>query len=443
MALGGMIGGGIYAVLGVVTKITGAATWFAFILAGVVAVCAGYSYNKLNELSGEQDGTASGGSVTFVQHFTGNSTLAGMVGWTLLFGYIGSMAMYAFAFGEFAVALSVVPESVGGFPTRPVISVAAVAAFVGLNLLGARTTGSTENVLVVVKVAVLVAFGVAGVAYATVVSSSPVELGFSQFSSFSPIMAAAVSFVAFQGWQLLFYDQGSIEDPMDTIPKAVYISIPVSVAIYILVAVATFNLAPEALQSHPHTALIDAAGAVLGVVGLSGLAALIISGSALFSTGSAINATLFSTGYFAKGMIGNDMLPDRAGDSSAEGVPARTVVGLGVVTAAFSAYGSLGAITSFASLSFIVVFGAMSYLAVRQRDEDAVNPVVPAVGAVGALGFFPLMFYHLYRSEPGTFYAVLVLAVLVFAVELLYFERDVIESEIESVQEDVDATLSD
>jgi amino acid transporter len=443
MALGGMIGGGIYAVLGVVTQITGAATWFAFTLAGVVAISAGYSYNKLNDLSGQQQGAASGGSVTFVQCFTGNTTLAGMVGWTLLFGYIGSMAMYAFAFGEFAVALGFVPEAVAGLPLRPIISVAAVAGFVGLNLLGARATGSTENVLVAVKIAVLVTFGAVGLAYAVFGPGQPATFGFSQFASFSPVMAAAVSFVAFQGWQLLFYDQSSIEDPLDTIPKAVYLSIPVAVAIYILVAVATFNLAPEALQSHPHTALIDAAGTLLGTVGLAGLAAFIISGSALFSTGSAINATLFSSGYFAKGLIGNDLLPDRVGDSSVSGIPSRTLVGIGVVTAVFSAYGSLGAITSFASLSFILVFGGMSLLAFQQRDEASVNPILPALGTLGALGFFPLMFYHLYRSQQGTFYAVLLLALGVLAVELLYFERDVVADEIESIGSDVEATLGD
>lgn len=140
LALGGMIGGGIYAVLGVVTQITGAATWFVVILAGVVAMCTAYSYIGLNELVADNDGSG-GGSVTFVQSFTGNSDLAGMVGWTLLVGYIGPMAMYAFAFGEFALAL--VPESAAGPPLRPVISVGVVAGFVGLNRSGTSARGST------------------------------------------------------------------------------------------------------------------------------------------------------------------------------------------------------------------------------------------------------------------------------------------------------------
>ena len=434
IALGGMIGGGIYAVLGVVTQITGAATWASFLLAGLVAVCAGYSYIGLNELVSDGDGQNGGGSVTFVQSFTGNSTLAGMVGWTLLIGYIGSMAMYAFAFAEFAIALPLVPRTLANLPLRPIISVLAVAGFVGLNLLGARATGSIENLLVAAKILVLVVFGIGGILYALAASPDPVRLGFSQLTSFSPIMAAAVSFVAFQGWQLLFYDQESMEDPLGKIQKAVYIAIPVAVLIYIIVAIATYNLAPQALKSHPHTALTEAASTIGGVVGLASMGAIILSLSALFSTGSAINATLFSAGYFAKGMLSDDLLPDRVGDSSASGVPLRTLLVIGVITAVFTAYGSLSAITSFASLAFIVVFGAMSALAFTQRSTDQFTAIWPAIGAVGATLFFVLMFYHLYTAERGTFYAVLIIAVVVALIEILYFERTIIEEEIPYIE---------
>ncbi|MFC6872753.1 APC family permease [Halobellus marinus] len=436
MALGGMIGGGIYAVLGVVANITMSAIWVAFLAAGIVATCAGYSYNKLNSLTDNQ-----GGSVTFVQCYLGNSTLAGIVGWTLLFGYIGSMAMYAFAFGEFSVAFGIIPGSVLEVPTRPLISVLAVAGFVGLNLLGSRTTGAAENVLVALKVGILVVFGLLGLVYAFGFSGAQFEYGVSQLGGFGPLMAAAISFVAFQGWQLLYYDQEGIENPVDTIRKAVYISIPVAVAIYILVGMVTVNLVPQALTSHPHVALKDAASLMMQPYGLAQLGAVILALSALFSTGSAINATLFSSAYFAKGMLGDDILPDQIGSSDADGIPERTVLVLGAITGAFTWFGGLGAITSFASLSFILVFGSMSYLAFRQRDHDEVNAVIPAIGTVGALAFFPLMMYNLYTREPNTFYMVLGIAVLVLAVELLYFERDIIEEEVtefEPIPGDID-----
>ena len=429
IALGGMIGGGIYAVLGVVAGITGGATWAAFVLAGVVALGAGYSYNRLNA-----DSESRGGSVTFVQGYVGNTTLAGMVGWTLLVGYIGSMAMYAFAFGEFAVALGL-PASALGLPTRPVVSVGAVAAFVGLNLLGARSTGLAETVLVAAKVAILVAFGAMGLVYAFGYSPRPLSLGLGRLTTPSPVVAAAISFVAFQGWQLLFYDQERIENPVETIRKAVYVSIPVSVAIYVLVAVVTVTLVPQALTTHPHVALKDAARTMLTPYGLGAVGAVLLSVSALFSTGSAINATLFSAAHFAKGLLTDDLLPDSIGDPQAEGAPDRTLVLVGAVTALFSAVGSLGAITSFASLSFIVVFGAMSGLALRRR-EGAVSAVLPALGAVGATAFFPLMLWNLHNREPNTFYTVLVVAAVVVTVELVYFEREFLEAAVERVEPD-------
>jgi len=427
MALGGMIGGGIYAVLGVVAQITMSAVWLAFLLAGVVAMCAGYSFNTLNRLTDNR-----GGSVTFIQCYLGNSTVAGMVGWTLLFGYIGAMAMYAFAFGEFTVAFGVIPTRVAGVPVRPLISVLAVAGFVGLNLLGARTTGVAENALVALKVSILVAFGLLGLVYAFGFSGIPFDYGGGHFGGFGPIMAAAISFVAFQGWQLLYYEQENIEDPIKTIRKAVYISIPVAVAIYALVGMVTVNLVPEALTSRPHVALKDAASLMMQPYGLGRVGAIVLALSALFSTGSAINATLFSSAHFAKGLLGDDLLPDQIGDSDGDGIPERTVLVLGGITAILTWYGSLGAITSFASLSFILVFGAMSYLAFRHRDHDGVNAVIPAIGTVGSLTFFPLMVYNLYTREPNTLYMVLGIATLVLTVELLYFERDVIEEEVDS-----------
>ncbi|WP_022836806.1 APC family permease [Salisaeta longa] len=417
MALGGMIGGGIFAVLGVVAQIVHGATWFAFVLAGGVALCAGYSFNRLNRWT-----DAGGGSVTFVQQFTGSSTLAGMTGWTLLVGYVGSMAMYAYAFGSFAVGLNFIPDVFFGLPARPFVSVGAIAGFVGLNLLGAQSTGTAENVLVGVKLAILAAFGLGGLYYGA--THDALVAGWDRVVSFGPIMAAAISFVAFQGWQLLYYDQESIRDAVDTIRSAVYIAIPVAVALYVIVAITTVSLAPmDVIRHHPERALAVAADPFIpyGI--------LIISIAALFSTGSAINATLFSTGYFAKSMIANDLLPDRVGQSSTKGLPRRTVLLLGGVTAAFTLYGSLNAITSFASLAFIVVFGSMCVLAFRERAARDIQPAWPLIGAVGAFAFFVLMFWHLYRAERATFFAVLGIAAAVIAVELLYFERSYLVEE--------------
>ncbi|WP_435181808.1 APC family permease [Halorussus sp. AFM4] len=424
MALGGMIGGGIYAVLGVVVKVTGALAWLSFVLAGIVALCAGYSYIKLNQLSNPE-----GASPTYLEWFADSSTLAGMAGWTLLFGYVGSMAMYAYAFGSYAVDMLHV-EQVFGLPLRALLSLGIVGVFVGLNLVGVEESGWVEVVLVVVKIAVLVGFVVFGLWYAFTsgagtATGGALQLGLGSIG-FAPIMAAAMSFVAFQGWQLLMYSQGTIEDHSDTNPTAIYISIPSAVAIYIGVAVVTTSIVGVSLVSrHPEVALATAASQFGGSWGH-----FIIALSALFSTASAINATLFTSAQFSDRLIENELLPDRLDASSpdefkeGEDLPKRIILLLGVLTAAFTVVGSLEGITSFASLTFIVVFGGMSYLALTQRDHEDVSAVPPAVGLIGTVLFLPMMVWHLWASQRGVFYTVAAIAAVAVVVELAYFETD-------------------
>ncbi|PSP83236.1 hypothetical protein BRC83_07660 [Halobacteriales archaeon QS_1_68_17] len=74
------------------------------------------------------------------------------------------------------------------------ISVLAVAGFVGLNLVGARATGSAENLLVGTKVLVLGVFGIGGLVYAVYGVPEPVAFGTGRFASFGPIMAAFTAY---------------------------------------------------------------------------------------------------------------------------------------------------------------------------------------------------------------------------------------------------------
>jgi amino acid transporter len=422
IGLGGMIGGGVFSVLGVVAVAAGSAAWAAFTVASLVSLCAAYSYIKLNEVNDVQ-----GGSVSQIQASVGSSTLAGMVGWTLLFGYVGAIAMYGFAFGSFAVRLVPV-ESLAGLPLRPAFSVLAIALFVGLNVLGARATGSSEKLLVALKVAILFGVSAWGLYYGF--TANDLEFGVSRLTSLGFVTAVAISFVSFQGWQLLMYDHDSIEDPSSTIPKAVYVSIVGAIVIDGMVAVLVTSLVETSvIRAHPEIAVARAVEPFLGQAGFVAIAL-----AALFSTGSAINGTLFSAANFSKGMLSDGLLPDRFGDSDADGAPTRTVVVLGAVAAAFTAYGSLSGITSFGSLAFMVVFGVMSYIAFRNRDDDAIRGAIPALGVVGTATFFPLLLYHLYTAERGTFFAVALISAVVVAVELLYFERDDIEEEVRRIE---------
>ena len=426
-ALGGIIGGGIFAVLGVVARVAGPTAWVAYLIAGIVVMATGYSYVKLNERVPRTE--ESGGAVAFIEVFLDRPTLAGMVGWTLIVGYVGTMAMYAYAFGAYFGAIFGITElPFLGLPSRPVLSLLVIVGFIGVNLLGVHESGVVEDLLVALKLIIVLLFIILGIRYGY--THGQLEFGVERTlkQPDAPVLAAAVAFVSFEGWQLLFYDQESIENPVATIRKAVYISIPVSALSYILVAFVALSVANQrAVIASPDLALAIAAREFSGKIGY-----VLIGVAAVASTASAINATLFSTALFAKGMSTDDLLPDRLAPTQEAGVPTKTLFVIGGLTILLTVYGSLTAITEFASLSFIVVFGAMNALAYTQRSE--LISVIPLVGLIGTALFLPIFVWHLYTAEFGVFCLVFGIAITLILLEGLYFERDEVMTGVKSIE---------
>ncbi|MFB6142843.1 MAG: APC family permease [Halorientalis sp.] len=418
IAVGGMVGGGIFAVLGVVATGAGTAAWIAFTLSGVVAICAGYSFVRINARGEERRSP-----IGQIESVSESSQLAGMVGWLLTFGYVGTMAMYAFAFGSYLSEL-VGLDHILGVPVRPLLSVGGVVLFGGLNLLGAHASGRTEDALVAAKVTILLAFSGGGLYYG--LSRGTVSTGLTSLHA-GALTAAAIAFVAFEGWELLMFDQDSIENPDETVPRAIYLSIVGTTVLYALVAVVTTNLvSSETIAAHPETALAIAARPLLGQAGFT-----LIAVAAVLSTGSALNATLFSasrlsaqisettasgTGDQREGELsgyGESTPTHRSTGSSAP--PTRTIVVVGALTAIFSLYGSLNSITSFASGAFMSIFGTVSLLAFTTRDSPT-STVVPAVGTVGSAAALVALAWNLHRTNPHVLVTVAVIWAIVLSV---------------------------
>lgn len=423
LGVGGIVGGGIYAAIGIVVAAAGTLTWFAYSLATVVVLACAYSYVKVNRITENR-----GGSVTFIEELTGRSTVAAIIGWTLVVGYIGTMAMYAYAFGVFGRML-IGTEYLWGVPVRPFLSIGIVSLFVGVNLLGAGETAAIERYLVFIQAGIIAVFGFIGLWYGFTRQS--LQLGLSEFG-LNPIIAASVGFVSFEGWQLLLYSQDQFDDPKETIAKGVYIAIPIAAFIYILVGFVITSLLPEEVVSAQPEAALIFGGLLIGE-----WMAVAIAIAALISTASAINSTLFNEAIFAKNLISDDILPQRMGDPDESGSPTRTVLTIGALTAAFSALGSLESVVEFASLMFIVVFGAVSGLALVTRDEADASFVPPLVGLTGSVSFFVMLLWYLYSQLPQVFYLVIAIAIIVFSFEAIYFKRQSLEEAVGDIEEQI------
>src|SRR5680860_1747878 len=153
MAVGGMVGGGIFSTLGVVVEIAGAWAWLSFVAAGLIALAAGYSYVKLATYYDE-----GGGAFTFLREINADG-FAGSLSWVLIVGYVLTNAVYAFTFGQY---LGHVVGLGTWFPRTA--GVAIVVLFIGLNLRRVGEAGGVEVILVWFKLAALVALAGWGLA---------------------------------------------------------------------------------------------------------------------------------------------------------------------------------------------------------------------------------------------------------------------------------------
>jgi len=414
MGVGGMVSGGIYAVLGVAMRQAGNAVPLSYLVAGIITLLTAYSYLELTLHFGER-----GGVFSFVEHVVDDPTVAAYVGWVLVVGYVGVMAMYAFAFGAYTLTAA---RAIAGIHLpqllRPIISALIVAAFVGLNVRGVHETGLFEDIAVYVKVVILLSLSALGVVF---YDGSVTALDFFDKGVFSPLTGFAVIFVSYEGFQLLVYDYEDIENVERVLPVGMYAAILLSMLIYVSVSfMATLHLTPTQLLAHQEVALAEAVSNI-PVLGGAGFVLVILS--AMKSTSSGINATLFGTSRLVHKIATEGALPRLFSFRNREGIPVYSLLIIGGLTAALAALGTLRQITEFGSVAFLLSFTITNYTSVVLADETGANRLVPALGLLGTGIALPTVLYHLYRTDVEILLWVVGIFTFVFLVESLYVER--------------------
>lgn len=420
MGVGGMVSGGIYAVLGVAMQEAGNAVPLSYLIAGVITLLTAYSYLKLTLHFGEH-----GGAFTFVEHATDNLSIAGYVGWVLVVGYVGVMAMYAFAFGAYTLTAA---QAIVGIQLpeilRPVISVGMVALFVGLNLSGVQETGLFEDIAVYIKILILLTLAGLGIAF---FEDASLAIDFFNKGYISPITGFAIIFVSYEGFQLLVYDYEDIENVERTLPIGMYAAIVIAILIYVSVSfMATLQLTPDQLIAHEETALA-AAVANIPLLGTAGFVLVILS--AMKSTSSGINATLFGTSRLVHEIATEGAIPRLFSFRNREGIPVYALLIMGGLTAAFAALGTLKQITEFGSVAFLIADAVANFVNLRLADETGSNRLFPALGLFGTAVAIPIVLYHLYRTDIEILVWIVGIFVSLFFLEFFYLERSSFESQ--------------
>jgi hypothetical protein len=388
-----MVGGGIFSTLGVVIGISGSWAWLSFLTAGLVAFCTAYAYARLAEEGGE-----AGGAFAFLREVD-MPRLAGGLAWVLIVGYVLTNAVYAFTFGQYLGNV----VDLGPWFARTA-GVAIVALFVVVNLRGVGESSAVEIFLVWFKLVVL-----AGLACYGIFLWQPELLsrGVPDTGPLTAVFGAASVFMAYEGFQLLTYDYDDIEQPDRNLRRATLSAVVVVVVVYIAVTIGVpMIIGADSVVENKETALAVAGQEIAGTLGL-----IVVTVAAAFSTGSAINSTLFATARLSHQVASAGELPAWIDHRNRHSIPDRAVLALGAAAALLAVIGSLVDLVEAASLAFLITFTVVCWLAYGRR---AGNRLVTGAGMTGAAAATVTLLVRLATNNPVALVAFGALVLLAF-----------------------------
>jgi amino acid transporter len=403
IGIGGMVGAGIFSILGVVAQAAGNAMWLAFLIGGVVALLSTYSYAKLGATW-----PSAGGAVHFLVKSFGDGVLAGGLNLFMWAGYIISLALYAVAFGSYAATfLTTTPSPV----LVKGLAVGSVLLLTVVNAFGARAMGRWETIIVAIKVAILVLFAAAGLWFIKPGNLSP-ELW---PHTTSILFAAGVLFIGYEGFGLVTNAAGDMRDPKKMLPRALYTSVLLVIVIYLAVSLTVSgNLTNEQIERARDYALAEAAKPFLGEFGFR-----LIAIAALFSTASAINATLFGSANVCYMIARDGELPARLSDRAWKQATGGLLLTAALVILMVLSF-DLSGIAMMGSAAFLLVYAAVNAGHLKVLKQTGANAITVWLSLLTCLGMFAVLCIYTYQQQPRALAALAIIAAASFVAEWIY-----------------------
>lgn len=404
IGVGGMMGAGLYTLVGLASTTAGVWVPLAFLVGGGVTVFSVYSYAKLGARYPSR-----GGAAQFLIRCFGDGVVAGGLNVFQFLGWIIAMALYCAGFAGYVRAL--LPWHTPEWSAK-VIGVGLVVAVVLVNLIGSKFVGRSEIFVVTVELAILAVFVVFGLTKA-----DPGRFAANGDHNWLGVLfAAGLLYVTYEGFGVVTNSAGDMRDPAKELPRAMFGALGIVVVVYILVSsvvVMTLSL-PDMDVNHGHV-LSEAGRQILGRVGF-----VVIGIAALLATASGVNATMYGDANLAFMVAKAGELPR----TFTRGVWQGGTVGLFVaaaITAGFVVFFPLAAVGQMASLAFLIVYGMVSVGHLRvYRETGARRALLVLAAALNLALFLLLLGYTIHTGPSSTWITLIAVLMLSFAFEVGY-----------------------
>ncbi|PQJ28651.1 APC family permease [Rubritalea profundi] len=372
IALGGMVGGGIFAILGVSVEAIGNSAPVAIFIGGLLALCAAYSYVKLARLYKDEGATYS----FFKKTYPDSHFAAAAIGWLVAFGYISTLALYAFTFSSyFCTAFSI-----ADYPwSHQLVAGLVILFFAAVNLISVKGMGELEDVMVYTKIILLIIISALLTWKGDIQQALPLIETHNSWASI--LMIAAVTFVAYEGFQLVIHAYHEVDEPERNIPRAIYGAIVVATILYVVLAIGALATIPKAeIIAGKEYALAAGSERILGKFGY-----FAVLSSALLATSSAISGTLFGASRLMAVIADDGYFPKALRLRIKGHIPRNAIWTMFVLAFLLVLGGGLQVILEFGSVTFIIVSFLMALANFKKRRETSSHVLLTLVAMISLL----------------------------------------------------------
>ncbi len=404
IGVGAMIGAGIFVLTGIAAGVAGPALIITFSLNGFVALLTAFSYAELGSCYHD-----AGGGYLWVKE--GLPKWNGFIsGWMSWFAHAVACSLYALGFGAyFELVLhefNIVMPQWGFLSPQKILAAGTAILFAYVNFRGASETGKIGNIITIAKIIILFIF--IGFGINLIINRPDWQEAFTPFFPHGwggVFKAMGLTFIAFQGFEVISQCSEEIKNPKKNIPRAVFLSLIIVVPIYLLIAVTSLGAVKPAggvtpwdyLASHKETALVEVAKTFF----VGGGIMLLVGG--IISTMSALNATIYSSSRVAFAMGRDRNFPTFFSKVHKKNFTPHFSIVISLFIVIIMAVSlPIEDVASAADIMFLLLFLQVNITLIRLRkkrpdlDRGFITPLFPYLSIVGIAA---LLFLAIYMFE--------------------------------------------
>jgi amino acid transporter/nucleotide-binding universal stress UspA family protein len=433
IGVGAMIGAGIFVLTGIAAGVAGPGLILAFALNGFVTIFTAMAYAELGSCFHD-----AGGGYLWVKEGLPrwNGFLAGWMSW---FAHAVACSLYALGFGAyFGYVLKEFGLTIPHFGMlSPEKFLAGIIAFIFayINFRGASETGKVGNLVTITKIVILMIF--IGFGLNLLINRPDWKAAFTPFLPHGwggIFKAMGLTFIAFEGYEVIAQCSEEIRSPRKNIPRAVFLSIAIVLPVYLLVGISALgSIKPPNMTSWDYLALYKETALVeLARQFFSGGGVMILVGG-LISTMSALNATVYSSSRVAFAMGRDRNFPTFFSKVHSKNfTPHWSIMVSTVIIVLMAVSLPIEDVASAADIMFLLLFLQVNLAMIRLRkkrpglNRGFVAPFYPWLSILGILMLLFLAIY-MFNYSPIAWVVTIIWIVLGIGVYEIYASKREVE----------------